>query len=330
MNEGKGKGMDTVKAIFKSNVMLIILILLLIVFGIMSPNFLTFKNLMNICTQNAYFIIASIGVAMIMISGGTDLSVGQIMSVVGVCVAIFMQRAGLPIPIAILLGLILGAVLGCFNGFAANILKIHPMIVTLATMTMFQGISYTISGSQSFFNFADSYKIIGQGYVGAVSVPVILAIIVAVVFHFVLEMTCFGRFVYATGGNGEAARLAGINTKRIRVIVFALGGILFAIAAVILTARGGSANSGIGPGTEFDAITACVLGGVSFIGGEGKVKGVVIGCLILGVLSNGMQLIGMGVYVQFIVKGIILMLSIGYDTYQKQAKVKKVTSAKAA
>ncbi len=321
---------NKVKAILKANVMLIILILLLIVFGIMNPNFLTFKNLMNICTQNAYFVIASIGVAMIMISGGTDLSVGQIISVVGVSIAIFMQKWGLPVPVAIILGLVLGGVLGCFNGFVANLLKIHPMIVTLATMTMFQGISYTISGSQSFFNFADSYKNIGQGYVGPISIPVILAIVIALAAHFVLEKTCFGRFIYATGGNGEAARLAGINTKRIRMIVFSLGGVLFAISAVILTSRGGSANSTIGPGTEFDAITACVLGGVSFIGGEGKVKGVIIGCLILGVLSNGMQLIGMGVYVQYIVKGIILMLSIGYDTLQKSAKVKKVASAKAA
>ena len=153
---------------------------------------------------------------------------------------------------------------------------------------------------------------------------------IALLVHFILEMTCFGRFIYASGGNAEAARLAGINTKSIRMIVFALGGVLFAISSVILTARGGSANSTIGPGTEFDAITACVLGGISFVGGEGNVKGVVVGCLILGVLSNGMQLVGLNVYIQFIVKGIILMLSIGYDTFQKQAKVKKIASVKAA
>lgn len=324
MNKGK------VKAILKSNVMLIILILLVCVFSILSPSFLSVKNMMNICTQNAYFVIAAIGVAVIMISGGTDLSIGYIISVVGVCVAIFMQRFGLPVPVAILLGLILGGAMGCFNGFAANLLKIHPMIVTLATMTIFQGISYTISKSRSFFDFSPSYKVIGQGYVGIVSVPVIIAVVIAIIMHFILEMTCFGRFVYAAGGNGEAARLAGVNTKRIRLIVFSLGGVLFAISAILLTARGGSANSTIGPGTEFDAITACVLGGISFIGGEGNVKGVVVGCLILGVLSNGMQLIGLGVYVQFIVKGIILMLSIGYDTFQKQARVKKITSVKTA
>lgn len=314
----------------KNNIMALILIALLLIFGVMSPNFLTVKNLMNICTQNAYFIIASIGVGLVMISGGTDLSTGQCLSVVGVCIAAFMQWLNLPMPIAVLLGLAIGAALGCFNGFASNLLGIHPMIVTLATMTMFKGISYTISGSKSFFDFSQSYMSIGQGYIRIVSIPVIIALVVAIIVHLVLETTCFGRFIYAAGGNAEASRLAGVSTSRIKLLVFVIAGILYAIAAVILTSRGGSASSSIGPGTEFDAITACVLGGISFIGGEGKVKGVVIGCLILGVLSNGMQLIGLGVYIQFIVKGIILMLSIGYDTYQKQARVKKSVAVKSA
>ncbi len=318
------------KSILKSNMMLIILILLVIAFGIVNHNFLTVKNLLNICTQNAYFIIAATGVGLVMISGGTDLSTGQCISVVAVSVAALMQWAGIPVVISIILGVIIGIALGWFNGTAANILKIHPMIVTLATMTMFQGISYTISGSKSFFSFDAAYTKIGQGYVGIISVPIIIAVIVAVAVHFILEKTCFGRFIYAAGGNPEAARLAGINVRRIKVYVFMIAGALYALAAVILTSRGGSSNSTIGPGTEFDAITACVLGGVSFIGGEGNVKGVVIGCLILGVLSNGMQLAGLNVYTQYIVKGIILMLSIGYDTLQKNAKVKKVTLKKAA
>lgn len=316
-----------IKAVLKSNVMLIILIAMVILFGILSPNFLTVKNLLNICTQNAYFIIASIGVGIIMICGGTDLSTGYCMSVVGVSVAMMMENAGLPVALAVILGFAVGILLGCINGFAADLLKIHPMIVTLGTMTIFQGISYTLSESKSFFNFAPAYLKIGQGYVGIISVPIILMVIVALVIHFILEKTCFGRFIYAAGGNAEAARLAGINVKRVKITVFALAGALYALAAMILTSRGGSANSGIGVSTTFDAITACVLGGVSFIGGEGNVKGVVVGCLILGVLSNGMQLVGMGVYVQMIIKGLILMVSIGYDTIQKQAKVKKVAKA---
>lgn len=320
----KGK---KIQQIMKNNMMLIILLLLVVIFSLLTPNFFTKRNIMNILTQNAYFIIATIGVALIMISGGTDLSAGQIMAVIGVSIGIMVKNAGIPVPVAIVVGVLIGVVLGCFNGISANLLKIHPMIVTLATMTIFKGISYTLSGSKSFYDFGDTYKFIGQGYILGISVPVILAIIIAFIVHFILEKTCFGRFIYAVGAPGsEAARLAGINCNRIKVIVFGIAGVLYAISAVVLTSRGDSASSSVGPGVEFDSITACVLGRVSFIGGEGNVKGAVIGCLILGVLGNGMQLIGMGVYTQNIVKGLILMTSIGYDTFQRQAKVKKVTA----
>lgn len=308
----------------KDNMMLLILLLLIVVFGIMSPNFFTIKNLMNICTQNAYLMIAAIGTGLVMISGGIDLSTGQCLSVVGVCIAAFMQWMGLPIPVSIILGLVIGAALGFINGLASNLMQVHSMIATLATMTVFKGISYTISGSKSFFNFDQSYINIGQGYVGFIAIPVIITAIVAILVHLMLEMTCFGRFIYAVGGNNEAARLSGISIKKVKLQVFVIAGVLYAIAAVILTARGGTANSTIGPGTEFDAIAACVLGGISFAGGEGRIKGIIIGCLILGILSNGMQLIGLGVYIQYIIKGIIMMLSIGYDTYSKRKRTKKI------
>ena len=311
-----------VKSFIKSNMMWLILILIIAVFAILSPNFRSFRNIMNILNQNAYFIIATIGVAMIMISGGTDLSVGQIISVIGVGIALLME-AGVPVPVACILGLLIGVVFGGFNGLAANILKIHTMIVTLATMTMFKGISFILSGSKSFYNFDQSYLNIGQGSVGPINIPIIIALVVALVIHFILSKTCFGRFIYAVGGNPETARLAGINVGKIKLMTFALAGVLFGISAIILTSRGGSASSNIGPGVEFDAITACVLGGVSFIGGAGRVADAVVGCLILGVLTNGMQMIGLDVNSQYVVKGIILMASIGYDTYQQQAKVRK-------
>ena len=142
-----------------------------------------------------------------MISGGTDLSVGQIMAVIGVSIGILIKNIGVSIPIAILVGIAIGIILGCINGFAANFLKIHPMIVTLATMTIFKGISYTLSESKTFYDFGPTYKFIGQGYIGEVSVPVILAIITALIIHFILEKTCFGRFIYAVGAPGRSARL---------------------------------------------------------------------------------------------------------------------------
>lgn len=308
----------------KDNMAFAILVILIFVFGLMSPNFLTIKNLMNICTQNSYLMIAAIGVGLVMISGGIDLSTGQCLSVVGVCIAVFMQWAGLPIYLAILLGIVIGVLLGFANGLAANLMQVHSMIATLATMTVFKGISYTISGSKTFFNFDQSYINIGQGYIGPISIPVIITFMVAAGIHLMLEMTCFGRFIYAVGGNQEAARLSGVNIQKVKCQVFVVAGGLYAIAAVILTARGGTANSSIGPGTEFDAIAACVLGGISFVGGEGRIRGIIIGCLILGILSNGMQLIGLGVYIQYIIKGIIMMLAIGYDTYSKRKRTRKI------
>ena len=302
--------------------MWLILVLIIAVFAILSPNFRSFRNLMNILNQNAYFMVATIGVALIMISGGTDLSVGQIIAVVGVGIALLME-GGVPVPIACILGILIGVVLGGFNGLAANILRIHPMIVTLATMTMFKGISYILSESKSFYNFDKSYLAIGQGSIGPVNVPIIITLVVALVIHFILSKTCFGRFIYAVGGNPETARLAGINVAKIKLLTFALAGVLFGISSIILTSRGGSASSNIGPGVEFDAITACVLGGVSFIGGAGRVADAVVGCLILAVMTNGMQMIGLDINSQYVVKGIILMASIGYDTYQQQAKVRK-------
>lgn len=316
---------------FKRNVLLWILILLVAVLSFLSPDFFTVRNLFNIALQNSYLIIASIGVGIVMIAGGTDLSSGMMISVVAVCTGTFMEIMNLPIPLALILGLVVGVCLGLFNGFVANLLGIHSMIVTLATMTMFQGVSYLISGSKSFFDLDPAFKVIGQGYVfGVVPIPVVIVVIVAIVAHFVLTRTVFGRFIFASGGNPEAARLAGINVKRIKLIVFAICGLLCAIASIIMVARQGSANSTMGGDVVFNAITACVLGGISFIGGEGEVKGVVIAVLILGVLSNGMQLIGMGVYIQYVIKAIILLASIGYDTYQKQAKVKKILSSKNA
>lgn len=307
----------------KKFILFFILVGLVLFFGIMSPKFITFNNIMNIITQNAYLIIASIGVALVMISGGTDLSVGYQISVVGVCTAIFMEWLSWPVWLAILVGLGIGILLGMINGFTANKLSIHPMIVTLATMTLFQGVSFLISQSKSIYDLDKSFKSIGQGYIGVIPIPVILVLVVTILVSLVLKKTYFGRHIYAVGGNPEAAHLAGIDVKKMKLMVFAICGFLVGIAAIVLISRTGSANSSMGPGTEFNAITACVLGGVSFIGGEGDIEGVVIGVLILGVLSNGMQLIGLGIYLQYIAKAIILIAAIAFDTYQKNVKVKK-------
>jgi ribose transport system permease protein len=318
----KVENMDIKKNIInglKKYALILVMLGIIGVFSTLSSSFLTVNNLTNIFIQQSYVIVASIGLSFVMISGGIDLSIGYQMSLVSIITSISMMWFNLPVPVAIGLGLMTGITTGLINGFASNKLKVHPLIITLGTMTIYQGVSFIISRANPIFGLPNSFKIIGQGYVGGIPISVMIMVVIALVAGFILNKTYFGRFVYAVGGNAEAARLAGINVERIKLIVFSISSFFVAIAAVILVSRAGSATSMTGVGTEFSAITACVLGGVSFKGGSGKVGGVIVGVLILGILSNGMQIIGLGTYPQYVARGLVFLAAIGFDTYQKQS-----------
>ncbi len=299
----------------------IILVLfgLVIFFSFLSPYFLTQQNLTNIFVQQSYVIIAAVGLSFVMISGGMDLSIGYLISVVGVTTAALLKWVGLPLPVAILAGLATGTLLGVFNGWASVKLKVHTLIITLGTMTIFQGLSYIISNQSVILNLPAEFKYIGQGYVfDLIPFSVILMVLSVGAASFILNFTWFGRHIYAIGSNEEATRLSGVNVNQVKMLVFSLCGFFTSIAALVLFARSGSAASATGPGTEFTAMTAAVLGGISFKGGEGKMWGLVTGVLILGVLSNGMQLVGLNTYAQYIVKGFVLLLAVGFDLLQKE------------
>ena len=283
---------------------------------------MTIENIKNILVQNAYIIVSSIGMAFVIIGGGIDLSVGYQISLVGVITTISIQWFHLPVWCSVLIGLMIGTLLGAINGFLSVKLQVHPMVITLATMAIYQGISYIITNSNSIYGLPDSFKFIGQGKILGIPVSIIITVIVLIGATFFLSKTYPGRYIYALGGNGEAARLSGVNTSAMRVISFAICGFFVAVASILLVSRSGSMNSSVGAGTEFTCITAAVLGGVSMAGGEGKVWKVCVGAIILGVLSNGMQFVGLGVYPQYVAKGIILMAAISFDTYQKTAKSK--------
>lgn len=314
--------MNTMKNVFKKYTIIFVLVALIIIFSLISPVFLSVNNLINIFVQQSYVIIAAIGLSFIMIGGGMDLSIGYQMSMVSVMTAVAMMWWELPVIISLLIGLTIGVILGLVNGIAAVKLNVHPLIVTLGTMTIFQGISYIISQSSSIYGLPAAFKFIGQGYVGPVPVSVVIMVLLAITASFILNKSYFGRYIYAIGSNEESSRLAGINVRLIKVALFVLSGFFVAVSAIILTARAGSATSATGPGTEFTCMTACVLGGVSFKGGSGKIWGVVVGVLILGVLATGMQIIGLGTYPQYVAKGIVLLLAVGIDNYQKMTKVK--------
>ena len=315
---------QSVSMALKKYAILLVLVGLVILFSCLTPFFFTVQNLTNVFVQQSYVIIAAVGLSFVMISGGMDLSLGWQMSLVGVTTAVLMKNAGLPVWLSLVLCGLCGVALGLFNGVMTVSLKVHPLIVTFGTMTIFQGLSYTVANQSVILNLPQSYKFFGQGYLfGWMPVSVILMAAVVASASFILNKTYFGRHIYAVGSNEDAAHLAGIKVKKIKLLVFSLCGFFVSIATTILFARTGSAAPATGPGVEFNCMTAAVLGGISFKGGDGNMWGLVTGVLILGILGNGMQLVGLNTYVQYIVKGAVLLAAVGFDTYQK-AQAQKV------
>ena len=304
------------------NMAWVILLVVVIIFSIVSPGFLTIANIINILGQNAYVVIASLGVAFLMMSGEFDISVGYMMSLCVVGAGILMVQKGVPTVIAVIMILILGMLLSMLNNFLCDLLKITRFMITVATMAIYQGASYVVSKSVSISGFPESFKAIGQTKIGIVAIPIIIMLILLVICEILMTKTYFGQYVYALGGNQDAAKIAGIDVRKMKYIISALAGFLIALAALILTSRLGAAHSTTGPGTEFTAITGILLGGVSVRGGEGKMSSVFAGVLIVSILANGMQLAGMDAYYQFIAKGVIMLIAIGIDVYNLNLRQK--------
>jgi ribose transport system permease protein len=299
-----------------------VLLALILLFSLVSSSFFTVRNLTNIVTQNTFFIIVAIGLSFVLISGGIDLSVGYQMSLVGVVTAMMMVLWDFPVWASIILGIVLGTVLGLVNGLIVTRIRTFPLIVTLATSVIFQGISYIVSQARTFRDYPASFQFIAKGRLWGVPFDVYLTIFIVIVVAFIYYKTTWGIRVVALGGNEEALRLAGVNTRRIKTLVYTVCGFLTAIATMVMVAKANSVQSSFGPGTEFTALTAAIVGGVSFLGGEGNIPALVAGVFVLAVLGNGMQLAGWGSYAQFIVRGAILLAAVAFDEYQKSLKLK--------
>jgi ribose transport system permease protein len=310
---------------------MIILIVLMMLFSFSSPYFLTLRNLTNIVTQNTYFIIAAIGLSFVMIGGGIDLSIGYQMSLVGVVTAMSMVVYDLPVWLAVLIGILLGTFLGFFNGMIVTNVRAFPLIVTIATSAVFQGLSYMISNAATYRGYPEEFLMLTNGKFLGITYDVWLALLIVLFANFVYYKTSFGWNVLALGGNEEASRLAGIKTKVMKVSIYTICGFFVAIATMVMISKSNTTNSMFGPGTEFTVLTAAIVGGISFMGGEGSMLGLVTGVFIIAVLGNGMQLAGWGTYAQYIVKGIILLGAVTFDEYQKNARdTKRHVNGKAA
>ncbi len=302
-----------------------VLLGLIVLFSIANPQFLTVRNLSNIVTQNTYFIIVAIGLAFVLISGGIDLSVGYQMSLVGVIIAMMMTDGGLPVWLAIVTGLVLGTFLGSINGLIVTRIRTFPLIVTLATAVIFQGISFIVSQAKTYRDYPESFQAITKTRIFGIPLDVYLTIVIVLVASYIFYQTKWGTRVVALGGNEEALRLAGANTRRLKTIVYTTCGFFTAVATIVMVSKANSMQSSFGPGTEFTALTAAIVGGVSFLGGEGNIPALVAGVFVLAVLGNGMQLAGWSTYAQYIVRGIILLAAVAFDEYQKNARLKTKT-----
>jgi ribose/xylose/arabinose/galactoside ABC-type transport system permease subunit len=296
-------------------------ITLIIVFTIAEPRFLSLTNIFNVLRQVAIVGICSAGMTFVILTAGMDLSVGSVIGVSAVAGALMMSK-GFPPVLAVPACLAMGIFSGLINAVFINTIAIAPIIMTLGMMTALRGVAYIICGGYPVYGIPRSFLLMGQGYVGVVPVPVIIMVIVFGGGYFILNKTAFGRSVYGIGGNLEASRLSGINVKRNIYIIYMMAGALYALAGLILLARVNSGQPKAGDGYEMDVITACILGGISVSGGEGRITGVIIGVLMMGTLTNGMILMNVPEFWQWVVKGTVLIIAVTIDQLAKQSKNK--------
>ncbi len=288
-----------------------------IIFSILSPYFFSVNNLLTVATQTAIIAIIAIGQTYVMITTGIDLSIGSNIALSGM-VAGMTMAAGYPLSVCITLALLSGCLVGLLNGLMVAYGKIPPFIATLGTMTAIRGVSLTLTQGIPISGLPKQFTVMGTGTLAGIPIPVILMVVLTVIFGFVLAKTKLGRHVYATGSNVDAARLSGINTKAVLIKVYMISGFLAAFAGLIMAARIISAQPSAGDGYELDAVASSVIGGTSTLGGEGLIGGTFIGAFIIGILRNGLNLVGVSPFIQKIIIGVVIVGSVFVDRIKRK------------
>lgn len=299
---------------------LIILLVIVLVFALGSSDFLTTSNLLNVALQTSMIAIIAIGMTFTILTAGIDLSVGSVMALSGAVAAGVAVRQGWGTYGGIVAGLLTGLVVGAVNGLLVIKGGIPPFVATLAMMAIGRGLALVYTQGRPIAGIDKRFIFWGTGRLLGIPVPVILLAVIAVVAYGVLRHTRFGLHVYATGGNEETTRLAGIPPDRIKLAVYVISGFTAALGGVLLTARLWSAQPNAATGWELDAIAAPVLGGVSLFGGVGSIGGTLVGAFIIGVLSNGLNLLGIQSYYQQVIKGVVFILAVMLDLFTKQRR----------
>ncbi len=290
-------------------IVLMILLLLILIFSIASSNFFSFGTLTSILRQVSIIGIISVGAAFVILTAGIDLSVGSVACISSLTAALLL-KAGFSIPIAIIVTLMIAVCYGIFSGCLVSFFKMSPLIATLGMMTALRGAGYLITDGLPVYGFGPGLSPFGRGYLLGIPYPVILMLAVFAIGIFVLSKTPIGRHIYGVGGNEEASRLSGVNVNAVKIFTYAFCSFLSGVAGLVLLSRTNSGQPAAGVGFEMDSITAVVLGGVSLMGGQGRLSLVIIGVLIMGVLSTGMLMCNINDYVQQVVKGMVLIAAV--------------------
>lgn len=293
------------------------LIALCLTLDFLTPYFLTVSNLLNVAQQISVIAIMAVGMTFVIITAGIDLSVGSVLALSGMALAATFD-AGAPLSVALATGLATGLLCGVVNGGLITFGKLPPFIATLGMMSIARGAARLMTGGRPVSGFSSSFRTLANGELLHIPMPVVIMAMVYVIAHIVLTRTRLGRYTYAIGGNEEATVLSGINVKFYKTLVYALCGMLSGLAAILLTARLNSAGPNAGIMYELDAIAAAVIGGTSLMGGEGTIFGTLIGALIMGVLRNGLNLLGVSSYIQDIVIGSVIILAVLMDMALKR------------
>ena len=306
--------------LFKSSTVSIFLILLVMcaIMAFSSPAFMKITNILSTARSFSAIAIAGIGVSMVIITGGIDLSLGSVYGLAGVVSALCVV-SGIPLFLSLLLGIAAAALVGLANGAMVVYLKLPPFIATLGTMQIARGICYITTQGYPVSGLPESYSVLGQGYFLGVPVPIWVMVLIAILLAIFLNQTTTGRRIFALGGNEEATRISGINTKKLKVLVYTLCSALGGLAGIITASKLGVGQPTAGSGFEMDAIAAVVIGGTSMKGGEGSMLGTLIGILIIGVISNGLNLLGVAQGPQKMVKGLIIVIAVIIDVVRRKA-----------
>jgi len=315
---------------------LIALVLFCVILSLSLDTFLTLDNILSVFRQVSINAILAFGMTCVLIVGGIDLSIGSIVATAGCLAVALMTTLHMDIIPALLLTMAFGVVCGLINGALSAFTKIPPFIITLATMKSIRGVGYILTSGKSLMSDNEVFNTIGNGLIfDKLPIPIIIVAVLLIVTAILLGRTRFGRRMYAIGGNREAAIFTGVNVKKITLIVYVISGLFAAIAGILLASRVYSGQPTSGEGYEGDAIAAAVLGGTSFSGGIGTVGGTIIGALVMGILNNGMNLLGVPFYWQYVIKGIVIILAVYIDTikekfdivrFSKRAKNKSINT----